>query len=37
MNSKHESQSWLERYWPVLVISYGVAFALIVANWKPNY
>ena len=29
-------ETWLDTYWPVLVISYGVAFIMILANWAPR-
>lgn len=31
MSSSHETQSWLDQYWPVLLILIGVGFALTLA------
>ena len=28
---------WLDKWWPALVISYGVIFILTLAHWKPAY
>jgi len=28
---------WLERWWPLLLIIYGVVFALILASFKPAW
>jgi hypothetical protein len=36
MSSQHESKSWLDQYWQVLVILFGVTFALILALWNPT-
>jgi hypothetical protein len=35
MSSSIESESWLERWWAVLVILLGVFFALLVSMWNP--
>ena len=31
MSSSHESESWLETWWPVLVILFGASLATILA------
>ena len=31
MSSPHPSQSWLENWWPALVIGYGAVLAAILA------
>jgi len=35
MNSSKES-SWLESWWPLLVILYGVLFVSILATFHPT-
>ena len=37
MSSSHESGSWLDTWWPLLVILFGVTFVSVVALWKPGY
>jgi hypothetical protein len=36
MSAPHDSESFLDRYWPVFVILLGIAFALILGRWKPH-
>jgi hypothetical protein len=36
MSSSHETQSWLDTWWQLLVILFGIAFALILALWTPH-
>jgi hypothetical protein len=36
MSSSEESGSWMDNWWPALVIAFGVMFILIVALWKPG-
>jgi hypothetical protein len=31
MSSSHETESWLDRYWQVLLILFGITFALVLA------
>ena len=35
MSSSHESQSWLDRWWTLLVILFGLTGILILALWHP--
>ena len=37
MSSSHETESWISRWWPLLVIAFGVTFILILALWRPGY
>ncbi len=37
MSSSHESGSWLDTWWPLLVILFGATFFSVVALWKPGY
>ncbi len=37
MNSEHESESWLERWWPLLVIVFGATYILVWAMWNPSH
>jgi hypothetical protein len=36
MSSSHEKESWLERWWPLLVIGYGVIFISVIASYAPK-
>lgn len=36
MSAPSGSKSWLDQWWPLLVILYGVMFVLILANWQPT-
>ena len=36
MSSVHKSGSWLDDWWPALIISIGVFFALLVSMWHPK-
>ena len=35
--SGHETGTFLDAWWPLLVIAFGVTFFLIVALWHPSY
>ena len=35
MSSHEEKQSWLDTYWPALIISIGVGFVFIVHLCHP--
>jgi hypothetical protein len=36
MSSASESVSWLDRWWPLLVIFYGVIFVSILVTFSPT-
>jgi hypothetical protein len=36
MSTYKETKTWLDRFWPILVIGYGITFALILALWHPT-
>lgn len=36
MSSSSESERWLDRWWPLLVILYGVLFVAILVSFKPT-
>jgi len=36
MSSSHESHSLVERFWPVLVIVYGVLFVSMLVSFHPT-
>ena len=36
MSSSLDSQSWMERWWPLLVILFGVLFVSILVSWHPH-
>jgi hypothetical protein len=36
MSSPHESESWIDRYWQIFLIAFGITFALILACFKPS-
>lgn len=35
MSSSTESQSWLDSWWPWLVILFGIIFVALLVSWKP--
>jgi hypothetical protein len=35
MSASHESSSWLDRWWMLLLIVFGIIFALILADFRP--
>ena len=36
MSSSSESQSWLDQWWPLLVILYGVIFVSVLVTFSPS-
>jgi hypothetical protein len=36
MSASSHSESWLDRWWPLLVILYGVLFVSILVSFKPT-
>ena len=36
MSSSTESESWLDRWWPLLLISFGLLFVLVLVTFSPN-
>jgi len=36
MSSSSESQSWLDTWWPLLVILYGVLFVTVLVTFSPT-
>jgi hypothetical protein len=36
MSSSSESVSWLDRWWPLLVIGYGVIFLTVLVSFSPT-
>jgi len=38
MSSSHETETaWLDRWWPLLVITYGVIFLSVLVSFAPAY
>ncbi len=35
MSSSHESEPWLDTWWPFLVILFGLIFVSILVSFKP--
>ena len=35
MSLSNEVQSWLDRWWPLLIILFGFVFVLILAKFHP--
>ena len=35
MSSSGESVSWVDRWWPLLVILFGLLFVSILVSFKP--
>jgi len=36
MSSSSESVSWLDRWWPLLVILFGLIFVTVLVTFKPT-
>lgn len=36
MSSSSESGSWLDTWWPLLVIAFGGIFVSVLVNFKPG-
>ncbi len=32
----HKSEAWIDRWWPLFVILFGVVFVLILDNFAPK-
>jgi hypothetical protein len=37
MSSSIESERWLDRWWPLLVILYGVLFITLICTFSPTW
>lgn len=35
MSSSHESEPWIDRYWAVLVILFGLLFVTFLVSFNP--
>ena len=36
MSSSHESEPWINRWWPLGVILYGIAFVTLLVSFSPT-
>ena len=36
MSVSNESEPWVDRWWPLLVILFGVLFVSILVSFKPT-
>jgi steroid 5-alpha reductase family enzyme len=36
MSSSTESMSWVDRWWPLLVILFGVIFVTVLVSFNPT-
>ena len=36
MSSSTESESWLDRWWPLLLIIFGLFFVLVLVSFSPT-
>jgi hypothetical protein len=36
MSSSSESASWLDRWWPLLIIIFGVIFVSVIVSFSPT-
>jgi hypothetical protein len=36
MSSSNESLSWLDRWWPLLLILFGVLFVSVLTTFSPT-
>lgn len=37
MSSEHETQPWIDTYWPALVITFGLLFVTFLVSFKPTW
>lgn len=37
MSSSNESVHWLDRWWPLLVILFGLLFLTFLVSFSPKY
>ena len=37
MDAVSESMSWLDRWWSLLLILFGVIFVTVLVSFKPTY
>ena len=35
MSSSGEREHWLNQWWPLLVILFGIFFVTVLVSWKP--
>lgn len=35
MSSSHKTESWLDRWFPLLVIAFGLLFLTLLVSFKP--
>ena len=35
MSESHEKEAWIDTYWPVLVITFGLIFVSCLVFFKP--
>ena len=35
MSSSEKRENWLDQWWPLFVILFGVLFVSILVSWKP--
>ena len=36
MSSSHHSEPWIDRWWPLLVITFGLIFVTFLISFKPT-
>jgi hypothetical protein len=36
MSASNDSRTWLDRWWLVLVILFGLIFVAVIANFSPK-
>jgi len=34
--SSHHSEPWIDTWWPVLVIAFGIVFVTFLVSFKPT-
>jgi hypothetical protein len=34
--SSHQSEPWIDTWWPVLVITFGIIFVAFLVSFKPT-
>jgi hypothetical protein len=36
MSEGHETTSWLDRWWPLLLIGFGLIFTSVLVSFNPS-
>jgi len=37
MSASHNSEPWIDTWWPLLLILFGIAFVTFLVSFHPSY